>query len=345
MFSDKLNELLEEEISKVTNEQTEEITRLQKRIKSLLDENDSLYSDKKSLEKRVEKLNSTDNAMRIVQPLVSEDNFIDFLDSLAIEETGIKVSGMYSEDIPVWFKVIVKYYNHKDTIFKLMDFADIPYPDWASSFKMPYDYNEEELDIFFDRFHNFGMTNGCHFEHNMGFFWNDIKRHKANTKSLLNGKQYVQVPWNLLLRNERLVNEKFFVKIQERLSKKHLYNDLYFLKLQKYQRLSDSHILSLIQTLKNNENFSRKNLLLFVEKNVELFKNNSDLARGFESEMSISRWDKFHYVNYPIQMQLEFIRNSNKIDSNDVFEIVKKLECSKKEKISLINDLIKKALE
>jgi len=345
MLSDKFNELLEEEIAQVTARQLGEIEYLKSQNEIVNKEIHELRINQSALENKLSTKELKSEVMNLIQPLLSEDSFIGFLKSLSIKETGIKVDGMDSEKTPVWFRAVVRFYDNRELIFKLMDFAKVDYPSWAKNFKLPYDYNEEELEIFFNRIGNFYVTNGNIFERNMGLFWRDIQLYKDDTRKLLNGKQYVAIPWNLLLKNRLLTTDYFFNKIVEGLSKNHVHHAIYLLNIQDYQDLTDNQALKLIQTLLNNKAVPRKHAEKLISRNKTLLKIDTDLAKEFESEISFNSYSGFHYTNYPIEMQLEFIRNNHRKAHNDVFEIIESLECSKEEKVTLAGEIMKTMLE
>jgi len=273
---------------------------------------------------------------KVFKNLINEENFEGFLSLTALKDTGIRIDGMYSETIPLWFKLLIRYYDDKNTLITLMDLFEIKYEKWIHTYKMPYEYNESEVDYFFDDLKNRYITNGCNFEGNMGFFWQSIMGVKGDTIQNMNKRAFSSyVPWQLFLRNPLLKTDKFFNRILESL-KNNVTNSYYFFRIQEYQDITQEQVLSMIGSLPlNNMQESHKK---FIENNKNIIKLKPEIANKFKDKINDNHYSTFYFLNYPKHMQISFVTN-NKDNYRSKFDLVKKMEISKEEKIKLLSDI------
>ncbi|MFB5758899.1 hypothetical protein [Paenibacillus medicaginis] len=277
----------------------------------------------------------------IFQSLINESNITALLSSLKLKQTDISFDGMHDECIPVWFKLVCWYYEDRERLFRLFDLFAIPYPSWARKFKLPFDYNENELDLIFEKLGRMYVCNGCLFSGNMGFFYKEISRHKGDLSDLLTKSSYSEIPWNLLLQNKLLVTDKFFNKIIDSLSKGAT-NSTYFFRIQDYQQISEDQVVSMFNYLpKGNFYDDHKR---FIENNKKIIKMKPELADKFKEKINDNQYSAFYYLNYPLHMQIEFVKNYND-RFNTKFELVKKMSISKNEKVKLMSEITAELLD
>ncbi|WP_165571668.1 hypothetical protein, partial [Cytobacillus praedii] len=212
---------------------------------------------------------------------------------------------------------------------------------WAKTFKLPIDYGEKELDLIFDRLGKMYVCNNEIFSNNMGFYWQYQSRFKGNLNELFNRESYVEIPWNLLLQNPLLTTEKYFNKIIDALSSKQSHSE-YFFMIQNYQELNEDQINKMAEYLPTKNFYSYHNF--FIEKNKVIFKQREDLAKLFKHKMTDYERSPFYYLNYPLEMQRDFVLGNSDRDNEYGFELVEKLNISNKEKLNLLNEVAKRLL-
>jgi hypothetical protein len=220
-----------------------------------------------------------------------------------------------------------------------MDMFNIQYPEWAKEYKMPYEYNQEEIDIFLNTIHNHYVCNGCILKDNIGFFYTEFARNKFNVKECLK-HSYSELPWQLILRNPLLVEEKNFNKILRLLKKKETHSQ-YFYAISKYQEISKEQALEMFKCLPKGELFDFHKI--FVSKNVFLLRENVELATMFKDKISNNKYSQFYFTSYPLEYQVEYIKNC-KYSYYEKLELIKKMDINKNEKIKLVVEITEKEL-
>lgn len=338
-FTTKIKDLLKKEINKDYDNIFNENNNLKTKNKELKNELSQIKKENIQLKnnfKNVEMFN-------ILKGLIDEEKLSYILQFFNLQKTNIKIDGMDADKIPAWFKMLVSYYEDKEKLFKIMDMFDIKYPIWVKDFKMPYDYNEEEIDLFFNNLSERYICNGQIFGGNMGFFWESINKHKANAKNILtkNTSFSNYVPWQLFLKNPLLVTDKYFNMIIKSLDK-NISNSHYFFAIQKYQTLSEEQAKQMYKYLpKGNLYDIHKS---FIENNKDIIRNNPELAEIFIDKISDNQFSTFYYLNYPLKMQKEYIKNySNGYETK--LNLIKKINISKEEKIEFIKEIVEIELE
>lgn len=345
MISNKINELLEEEIAKATIKKNEKIESLSNRLVECEQKNNSSQCKIQELNTEIENISTSDNVMSLVRPLLNESNIVQFLNTIYEEDSKVKMPSPDRDRPPVWFEAVTKFYREKDTVFKLLDFAGVKYPSWAKQFKMPYDYNEEELDIFFSDLHRYYVTNGNVFEHNIEYFWRDVRAGSGDTKKILGGKSYVAIPWNLLFRNELLVTDKFFDKILAALSNKYVGRAEYFLKLPKYQSLPTDKLEKLVDVMLRNSSIPNSKAVEILKSDETILKHNFEIARKLQDQMSTSEYSGLHYSKFPKHMQIEFVRGFKNVHIDTAIEVIDSLEIDMETKLELVQEVATKIFE
>jgi hypothetical protein len=334
---DKLNEYIEEEINKRVSEFRDEFnitkTKLDNAIKDL-DEFETIINQYKNKDKQF-------NMLEKFKSFVNKDNFANVIGFFNLQKTCIPVSGMCCDEIPLWFKLLVAYYEDKENLFILMDLFDIQYPDVAKNIKMPYDYNEKELDLIFKYMGKMYVCNGCIYDDNIGFWYREFRSANFNLEELFKKSSYVEIPWQLLLKNKLLSTDKYFEKILNSLKKKESHAH-YFFTIQTYQPISIEQSSQMAKYLpKSNLYDVHKE---FINNNKDIIKNNQDLAEFFIDNINDNQYSTFYYLNYPLEIQKDFIRKYKNTYYKQL-DLIKRMSISKEEKLEFLNELAKTAIE
>jgi hypothetical protein len=195
-----------------------------------------------------------------------------------------------------WFYNIVKYWNHKKEILEIYDIAGIKYNKWILNFKMPYEWNQSQCDLFIKYIGNQYVCNGAIFDSNYGF-WQEQCCNKTIEQNII--KQYSQIPWQLVLKNKLWLKAENFEKILS------IVNDgnhgRYFTKIHNYQKLSSKQIERMVRKLLKNpalkssgrctEKESFSELLTYVDVESQLmydvFNSGVNLPYGLEEPKEI----------------------------------------------------------
>lgn len=337
MISEAIDQMIQDEIDKGIEEFYKEFEYTKKNLEEYREN----FRDVSNKLKKQQKLNNQINGFKTFQGLINENNFKTLVEILKLKEVEINFNGMDTEKIPIWFRLLCTYYKDKERLFTLMDMFNINYPAWAKTFKIPFDYGEKELDLIFEYLGKMYVCNGEIYSNNMGFYYNEQQKYQGNIFELFKRESYVEIPWNLFLMNPILTTEKYFDKIIEALPKTYN-NSLYFFKIQDYQKLSDNQINKMAACLPKDKLYDiHRN---FIEKSTNLLKINPEIANRFKDKINDNQFSTFYYLNYPLDMQIEFVLNeSDRYDYG--FDYVNKMEISKEEKLKLLKKIANKLIK
>lgn len=332
LLNEALDKLIQDEIDKGVEQYKEDY----EYTKEQLNIYKSRYGIASQEIKQLRQLYKQMDEFNTFKGLINKDNIEEVISRLQLNYIDINFNGMDSERIPVWFKLVCTYYNDKEKLFTLMDMFNIEYPHWAKSFKMPFDYNEEYLDLVFEHLGKMYVCNGEIFNNNMGFFFQYQNKYSGDLNSLFNSESYVEIPWNLLLQSPLLTTEKYFDKIIDALKNKRSHSE-YFFKIQDYQELTDEQVNRMVEYLpiKNFYDYHRD----FINHNKDIFKHRPDLAETFKDKISDNHYSTFYFLNYPIEMQKEFVKDHSDRYNSYGFDLVKKMDIPEEEKLELLNQI------
>lgn len=334
-FEIKINELIEEQVDKRVTTLKDELDRKNKLVNDLTKERNNLREENKQLK-------NTNNQIKIFEVfkgLVNENNFGSFLCHFNLKSNSINFDGMNSDDIPKWFKWLTTYYEDRDKLFLLMDLFNVKYPFVAKNIKMPYDYSEEELDIIFDKLGKMYVTNGCIFSGNMGFWHRELSYNQYDFHKLMTKATYVEIPWQLLLKNKLLLTDKYFSKITEAIRNNKSHSQ-YFYAISKYQDLSDDQIKELAKLL--SKKYLSEEHKDFISRSKNIIKDNVWLAEKFKEKINDNQYSAFYFLNYPLEMQKEFIRSNKHSKYYTILDLIKKMDVSKEEKLEFLQEFAEK---
>lgn len=288
------------------------------------------------------KLNNEMNEFKTFQGLINENNVVEIISHFDLKQNNIDFSGMDSDRIPVWFILFCTYYDEKQKLFTLMDMFNIEYPSWAKSFKLPFDYGKDELDLIFNHIGKMYVCNGRIFSGNMGFFYAYQTRYKGDLKLLFSRESYTQIPWNLLLQNPLLTTEEYFNKVIKVLEDKCSHSE-YFFMIQNYQDLTKDQVNMMAAHLPTTYFYDYHTS--FLSMNRGIFKVRHDLAEKYKDRIKNNKYSEFHYLNYPIDFQKEFVLKESSSCNRFGFELIQDMDITKEEKVQLLSEIATRLLD
>lgn len=150
-----------------------------------------------------------------------------------------KVSGIDTSDkASDWFSILVKYYDNKNEVIDILECFDISgfNSSWARSFRMPYDWNKEELTAFFKKPDVMCQTNGCYLDSNVGF-WKRVAIGRAPLEQISNGMSFSGIPLQLILQNKLIVEDSYLFNKIINWDYTSYSKHIYFLAIVKFQTL------------------------------------------------------------------------------------------------------------
>lgn len=177
-------------------------------------------------------------------------------------------------DVPLWLIALTNYYSHKNEVIEFLKILNIKIPKNIDNFRLPIDWTEAEMDIFFTTVYNHYNCNGCTYERNLKF-WGTFSLGSVEEQC---NRHYSEIPWQFILRNPVLKKKKFLRQIGEHFMDKYS-NWKNFLKVDEYLSLTNDEIKTIIDNIDFvemswdgiNKNFmNHKNFLL---RNINLIQN------------------------------------------------------------------------
>jgi len=260
----KNNDLLKEENNKLRNE----IRQLKDEVKLLKDKcKNSLFID-------------------LVSSNITKENFTDFLSVIYKKDYREPWS---EEETPLWLGVLTEYYSHKDEIIELFNIFNIKTPSNINNFRLPNDWSEEELDIFFDTMINHYNCNNNSYQYNLRFWGtNSLKPVKEQCN-----KNYSEIPWQYVLRNPLLRKEKYLKLMGQKMTEP---NGDKFAKIYCYQDLNENEV----KTILDNIDYTKLVRLQgdigsFILKHIHLIDSDDFLDKIYPFIIS-GGYSKFNYV-------------------------------------------------
>lgn len=255
---------------------------------------------------------------------------------------------------PVWIVLMTMFYDNRETIIEIMDYFNIKHPQNVNTFKLPCDWNEEELDYFMKAMAYNVVCNGCYFKDNLQF-WYPTALMSVEDQCLKRPNTYTEIPWQFVLRNPLLKKSKYLSQIGKNLFTPYNYGYEHFLEIEKYTMLNTSEILTIIDNInindinKNNE----KKFYQFIATHIELLSEKNYkyiLDKFFEVLVNYHAYDCVS-SDALFKMPTEYINKWFEI--SELSDIIKFIQCRLVEKTSqdnnfksvVMNALIKKLKE
>ena len=262
------------EISFIINENKklkEENEELQKSINDITSQNndnnlfDSIWgSIKNNLMKKVP----------LEEQLAKNNKVYDFLSLIYDKDYVEKLDA----NTPLWIGILTQWYSHKNEMIQIMQSLAISTPKNISNFRLPVDWTEEELDTFFDTIYNHTNCNGCTYEGNLRF-WSDSSLEDVKTQC---NRSYSEIPWQYVLRNPLLKNEKYLAAIGKGAYLSKCSNYFKFFKIETYQDLTDEQIKVIIDNMEYQKMNKSDEIDTFLLKHIDLISNEHFLNRIYD---------------------------------------------------------------
>lgn len=202
-------------------------------------------------------------------------------------------------NVPLWIGALTQYYSNKNTVIKILRLFDIKLPDGIENFRLPVDWNEDELDMFFDTVYNHVNCNGCVFEGNLRF-WGT--RSLEDVKTQCYSEFYSEIPWQYVLRNPLLKNKKYLEKIGKNAFKSSNWEKFY--EIDKYLDLSDTEIKTILNNIDYTKLSSKGLISNFVMRNLRLIKNDEFLEKVYS--LFYKSYD-FNYNKKILEMPYKYV--------------------------------------
>lgn len=268
---DILTKEIRDEIDDLKNRNLE----LSKQVNYFISENEKLESQIKNLKKEQTK-NKESEFFKSILTNVKDIDFTDdsktLLDFLSYFWKADYAENSY--DVPLWLITLTNYYSHKDEVIEFLKILNIKLPKNIENFRLPIDWTEAEMDIFFITVRNHSNCNGCTYEGNLKF-WGISSLDSVEEQC---NRQYSDIPWQFVLRNPILKKEKFLKQIGEHFTDKYS-NWSNFLKIDEYLSLKDDEIKTIIDNIdfveiswdKNSKTFENNNK--FLLRHINLIQN------------------------------------------------------------------------
>ena len=275
----KLNNLLEKTIESEVSE----------RVSSIKAENEDLHARVQRLQGKVSELTielhnlkHDDSQSSVMLNLIEhfKDKFYAVENKPNREELVYKMlESFFDKDFdentyecPIWLGACTQFYSHRTEVVEILKALEIYIPENIDNFRLPHEWTTEELDIVFDTMNKHYVCNGCIYEDNLRFW-------KPNALSdvysvCYNSGSYTEIPWQFLLRNPNLLNEKYLKKIGKMAFEEYNGHWSYFFKIQQYQELTPEQIKLIITNMNEYHTFDTKHFQKateFLLKNMEYF--------------------------------------------------------------------------
>ena len=259
-----------------------EVDEIMVRNAQLTEENEKLRKQSKSFEniaiERTKSLNDSGTVLKMLKYLK---------DSLDDEKVYSLFELMFEKDfeenlyeVPLWLGILTQYYSHKDEAIEFLRLLDVKLPDKIENFRLPIDWTEQELDIFFDTMHNHVNCNGCVYASNLKF-WG--KYSLMSVEDQCKKTFYDEIPWQYVLRNPLLKKEKYLERIGKHMISIPSSNWSKFSKIDEYLELEPKELKVIFNNL-NYQLWANKNkdITNFILRHIDLIDNKNFLNKVYD---------------------------------------------------------------
>ena len=259
-----------------------EVDEIMTRNAQLTEENEKLRKQSKSFEniaiERTKSLNDSGTVLKMLKYLKNslDDEKVYSLFNLMFEKD-------FEEDlyeVPLWLGILTQYYSHKDEAIEFLRLLDVKLPDKIENFRLPIDWTEQELDVFFDTMHNHVNCNGCVYEENLRF-WG--KNSLMSVEDQCKKTYYDEIPWQYVLRNPLLKKEKYLEQIGKHMINTISFNWSKFSKIDEYLELEPKELKIIFDNL-NYQLWANKdkNITNFILRHIDLIDNENFLNKVYD---------------------------------------------------------------
>ena len=250
----------------IINEQIDEkVKEIKEENKKLTEQNILLKQKYSESLQQIENLNLEEILSKRVKDVVKKDP----------ERIFILLNYLYQKDFnentynaPIWIGCLTQYYSHKTEVLNILK-RIIPLPENIDDFRLPLDWTEKELDIFFNTMNNHVNTNACVYNNNLGFWaQHALKSVHDQCKKI----SHDNIPWQFLLRNPLLKKEKYLKQIGKHLTDRNS-NWYKFALIKHYLSLEDSETKIILDNIDAVLFGPKSNAWDFVLNNLSLVEN------------------------------------------------------------------------
>lgn len=275
----------------------------------------------KSLELENTKLHRANDVAKIILPRITKENVESVISNL-YEKTFHEDT----HDCPLHWSLYVNYYNDREQILKILNYAGVEVP-YDSSVILPHEWDKSTLDKFFDRMGSHVNCNGADYKGNLRF-WSYNR-----AKDPFNYSSYSEIPWQFVLRNPLLNSKEYALKIAEEMSNSSSWNNGYkFSKIDEYQNLSDDVIKILVENTTIDKKNMKGDVGQFLIRHVEYVKSDETLKTivGILNNM----WRPYkEATKLPEKYQIKYAQSLDRVDEKIEFLKVSTLSQEIKAKI------------
>ena len=282
-----------------------EVDEIMVRNAQLTEENEKLRKQSKSFEniaiERTKSLNDSGTVLKMLKYLKNslDDEKVYSLFELMFEKDFEE--NLY--EVPLWLGILTQYYSHKDEAIEFLRLLDVKLPDKIENFRLPIDWTEQELDVFFDTMHNHVNCNGCVYEENLRF-WG--KNSLMSVEDQCKKTYYDEIPWQYVVRNPLLKKEKYLERIGKHMISIPSSNWSKFSKIDEYLELEPKELKVIFNNL-NYQLWANKNkdITKFILRHIDLIDKKNFLNKVYD--FCHNSYD-FKYTNKILDMPFEYIK-------------------------------------
>lgn len=248
----------------------------------LTEENEKLRKQSKSFEniaiERTKSLNDSGTVLKMLKYLKNslDDEKVYSLFELMFEKDFEE----NSYEVPLWLGILTQYYSHKDEAIEFLRLLDVKLPDKIENFRLPIDWTEQELDIFFDTMHNHVNCNGCVYASNLKF-WG--KHSLMSVEDQCKKTYYDEIPWQYVLRNPLLKKEKYLEQIGKHMISIPSSNWSKFSKIDEYLELEPKELKVIFDNIDYQLWANKdKDITNFILRHIDLIDNKNFLNKVYD---------------------------------------------------------------
>lgn len=287
-----------------------EIGEILERNSILLRENQELKKKNKQFEKDIsikeKSLNDSTIMFKMfnhIKESLDDNNIYNLFDMMFKKDFTENVY-----ETPLWIGILTQYYSHKDESIEFLRLLNVKLPDSIESFRLPIDWTESELDVFFDTIHNHVNCNNCVYKENLRF-WG--KNSLMSVEDQCKQTHYDEIPWQYVLRNPLLKKEKYLKQIGSHLLDK--YSNWYkFSEIDKYQELETQELKIILDNMEYQLLTSKNEAVMnFIKRcPLELIDNKNFLNKVYD--LLHDTYDFIYnnkFLGLPLEYQIKWCKD------------------------------------
>lgn len=340
-FKQRCEEVLLEDVNTTIGKINSDNARLQTenaKLKKLLDASEKNGAKVAQAKDRYELINGMiDNAIVRLKQSSKEDLYkhvYDFLDIFFEKDFDEDEYDLYN--CSLWLGALTQYYHNKDKVMEILKLFKVTLPDKIDLFRLPIDWNEDELDIFFSTVNRHSNCNGSVYSGNLRYWeTNSLKSVYDQCHCCLGS----DIPWQYVLRNPLLKNPKYLIQIGRNIDRYGSYWDNFY-EIDKYLDLSDDEIKVILTNINNDAITSNNHAIYdFILRHIDLITDSKTLDQVYKSYNGKYDFEKA-VLKMPYKYVLKYVKdnkqstlsitkfiqdNKNAFDKNQLTELYRAL--------------------